>query len=256
MNASNRAGGILAIASGKGGVGKTWLAITLAHAWARAGCSVLLCDGDLGLANIDVQLGVAPPGDLAGILAGRLTFEAAVMQHPAGFSLLSGSSGSGSLSALPPKALGELLRGLRALAPCYDRVVVDLGAGLDLPLRQMAVFADRLLVVATDEPTSLTDAYAVLKLYASDRRHGPAADESRSEPRVIVNQASSALDGRRTYQTLSKACEKFLGLSPKLAGVVRRDEHVRAAIRRQMPLLDHAPACPAARDVVALLPGL
>lgn len=248
-------GKVVAIASGKGGVGKTWLAITLAHAWAAAGLRVLLCDGDLGLANIDVQLGLRPAGDLGDVVAGRLSLEQAVACHAGGFSFLPGRSGSGALSTLPPEMLGELLAALRKLTARFDRVILDLGAGLDLSLRRMAVFADTLVVVVTDEPTSLTDGYAVLKLYAADRRDAKEPD-STGAARVVVNQAETMAQGRRTYGSLARACSTFLGGAPSLAGVVRRDPQVRAAIRRQTALLDHAPACSAAQDVAVLCRAL
>ncbi len=245
-------GGLLAIASGKGGVGKTWFAITLAHAWARQGARVLLCDGDLGLANVDVQLGLSPRGELGAVLGGHMTLAQAVARHPSGFDILAGCSGAGSLAALPPQALDGLLLGLAELGRGYDRVILDLGAGLDSGVRRMAVLADTLLVLLTDEPTSLTDAYAVLKLYAADRRDGGFAGTAH----VVVNQAASLSAGQRTYRALAAACGTFLGAAPALAGVVRRDEQVRAAIRRQTPLLDHAPGSPAAADVAALAAAL
>jgi flagellar biosynthesis protein FlhG len=245
------ASSIVAVASGKGGVGKTWLSITLAHAWARQGARVLLCDGDLGLANVDVQLGIAAHGDIGAVLSGRMALAEAAARHPAGFDILAGSSGSGSLAALAPAAVDALLDGLHIVARQYDRVVLDLGAGLERGVRRMAVSADTLLVVVTDEPTSLTDAYAVLKLYSVDRREEGGIGAARA----VVNQAASLGAGQRTYRTLAAACEKFLGAAPELAGVIRRDEQVRAAIRRQTPSLDYAPDSPAAVDVTALAAG-
>ncbi len=242
-----RRGRLIAIASGKGGVGKTWLAITLAHALAGQGRRVLLFDGDLGLANVDIQLGLTPAHDLAAVVAGRVPLAAAVLAHPSGgFSVLAGRSGSGSLAALDPAALEAVLAALEAAARDYDAVLLDLGAGIDRAVRRMAAWADRLLVVATEEPTSITDAYALLKLNAGDRRAaGPNAA-------VAVNQAGSEASGRRTYETLARACRTFLGVAPPLAGIIRRDERVRDAIRRQGLLLTRHPNTPAAADVGAL----
>ena len=239
----------IAVASGKGGVGKTWFAITLAHALSDAGRRILLFDGDFGLANIDIQLGLTPALDLSSVISGQALLEdVAVPFSPGNFAVLAGRSGSGSLSALAPPALESLLAGLDRLS--YTDILLDLGAGLDHATRRMAAWADVLFVIATDEPTSLTDAYAVLKLHASDRS-GPAADV-----RIVVNQAASRSSGERTFATLSRASQHFLGRSPVLAGIVMRDEHVRDTIRRQQPLLTRHPASHAAEDVRAIARGL
>ena len=240
---------LIAIASGKGGVGKTWFAITLAHALARAGKRVLLFDGDLGLANVDIQLGLLPAADLSAVVSGSMPLaEAARFYPPGGFDILPGRSGSGALAALPAATFERLLAGLVGLGDRYDIVLIDLGAGLDRSTRRMAGAADTLLVLATDEPGSLTDAYAVLKLNAADR--------GTADARVVVNQAPSRGAGERTYETLLRACRNFLGIEPPLAGIVRRDERVRETIRRQCLLLTRHPASQAAADVEAMLPAL
>jgi flagellar biosynthesis protein FlhG len=237
-------GRIVAVASGKGGVGKTWFAITLAHALARQGRRVLLFDADLGLANVDIQLGLGPEQDLASVVAGRATLAEAALHHAdGGFDIVVGRSGSGALSALDPAVLERVLVALRQEASQYDAVLLDLGAGLDRSVRRMSAWADTLLVLATEEPTSLTDAYAVLKLHAADRHDGDA--------RVVVNLATTRSAGERTFATLQRACTTFLGRSPRLAGVIRRDDRVRDAIRCQTLLLMRHPASPAAADVEA-----
>jgi flagellar biosynthesis protein FlhG len=243
---SSPAGKVIAVASGKGGVGKTWFAITLSHAMARQGRRVLLFDGDLGLANVDIQLGVMPTHDIASVVAGRVGLADAVLRHDGGFSVLAGRSGSGALAALDGAALDAVLAALRDAARSYDVVVLDLGAGIDRTTRRLARFADLLLVLATEEPTSLTDAYAVLKLHHADAAGPP------SEARIVVNQASTAAAGERTYATLARACAAFLGHTPKLAGIIRRDDRVRDAIRRQTLLLQRHPNAPAAADVERL----
>jgi flagellar biosynthesis protein FlhG len=243
-NHTNRRPRLLAIASGKGGVGKTWLSVTLSRALVQAGRTVLLFDGDLGLANVDIQLGIVPEHDLTAVLAGRRTVAQSAALYPAGgFTVLAGRSGSGALSTLDPLMLERVLEALAAETSVND-IVLDLGAGLDRSVRRMAAVADTLLVIATDEPTSLTDAYAVLKLAHADRPGG--------DVRLVVNQASSKTSAERTYAILARASAKFLGRKPPLAGVIRKDDHVRDAIRRQMLLQVRYPNTPAAQDVERL----
>jgi flagellar biosynthesis protein FlhG len=239
---------LIAIASGKGGVGKTWLAVTLCQALARQGRRVLLFDGDLGLANVDIQLGLMPERDLQGVLAGRFSLRGAILPYrpegSAGFDLIAGQAGSGSLAGLPPERLQALADRVLALDADYDHVIIDLGAGVEDTVRQLTRPAATCLVVTTDEPTSLTDAYAFIKL--------TQRDFPETAFKIVLNMAASAQAGERTYRTLAKACQSFLGLTPSLAGVIRRDDHVPEAIRHQAPLLTRYPNSPAATDVARL----
>ena len=240
---------ILAVASGKGGVGKTWLSITLAQAFARRNKRVLVFDGDLGLANIDIQLGLMPETDLQSVFAGRTGLKAAVMPYPSGgFDLIAGRSGSGGLASLPMDRLEALCERLVVLAEDYDHVLIDLGAGVEKSVRQLARPASTILVIATGEPTSLTDAYAFIKLTARDH---PGADM-----RIVINMAQSTGTGEHTYGTLAKACQNFLKFTPPLAGIIRRDAHVPDCIRHQTPLLSRHPNSEAAGDVESIVARL
>ncbi|WP_376093090.1 cellulose synthase operon protein YhjQ/BcsQ [Roseomonas sp. CCTCC AB2023176] len=241
---TGREGLILGLASGKGGVGKTVVAIGLAQALAGTGRRVLLADGDLGLANVDVQLGLTPPRDLADVLAGEVPLREAALRHAGGFHVLAGRSGSGALASLGEPWLDRFVALLGEATRDFDIVVLDIGAGVETPSRRLAAACDTLLVVANDEPTSLTDAYAMLKLHGRD---APGADA-----RIVVNAAADLAAGRRTHAVLDRTCRGFLGRGVPLAGVVRRDAKVRDAVRAQVPVLTRHPAAPAAQDLEAL----
>ena len=233
---------VIAVASGKGGVGKTWFSITLSHALAKAGKKVLLFDGDLGLANIDVQLGLMPKRDLNDVIRGRLGLDKVIQRYEdGGFDIIAGRSGQASLSALPSQRLTMLRDQLLDVAGNYDVVILDLGAGVDRTVRMLSASAVRTLLVTTDEPTSLTDAYAFIKL-------GSAAGMSKNVG-VVVNQATSVNEGEKTYKTLLKACENFLRLKPPMIGMIRYDKKVKDTIRHQTPILTRSPNSDGAEDV-------
>ena len=240
---------MIAVASGKGGVGKTWFSISLSHALAQTGSKTLLFDGDLGLANVDVQLGLAPAKDISTVLSGRYGIGEVVMRYEdGGFDVIAGRSGSGALSQLSPGHLASLSDTLHELDDSYQTLVLDLGAGVERTVRRLAAQAGTCLVIVTDEPTSLTDAYAFIKLCILDRRG--------ADIRVVVNMASSYREGERTYATLRKACESFLKTTPPLAGIVRSDPKVKDAIRHQVSILQRHPGCNAAADIEALAKNL
>ena len=240
-----KAPNLIAVASGKGGVGKTWFAVTLVHALALSGRRALLFDGDLGLANVDIQLGLTPQHDLGQVIAGRMTLNQVVTRfEEGGFSIIAGRSGSGGLATLASGRLAQLGHDIAEFARDYDEVVLDLGAGLDRTVRILASQAGICLVVVTGDPTSLTDAYAFIKVTSM-------ADRS-ADLRVVVNLAESHREGEQVYQKLLKACQGFLKISPPLAGVIRRDKKVAESIRNQTPLLTRYPNCEAAQDVMEL----
>ena len=245
MPVFRRGSNMIAVASGKGGVGKTWFSITLSHALSQAGKKVLLFDGDLGLANIDVQLGLMPKRDLNDVIRGRLSMDKVIQRYEdGGFDIVAGRSGQASLSALPSQRLTLLRDQLIDVADQYDVVILDLGAGVDRTVRMLSASSTRTLLVATDEPTSLTDAYAFIKL-------GSAAGLSKNIG-IVVNQVSSTTEGEKTYKTLLKACENFLRLKPPMVGMVRHDPRVKETIRHQTPILTRSPGSDAAMDVAKI----
>lgn len=240
---------MIAIASGKGGVGKTWLGVTLASLLAQKGKSTLLFDGDFGLANVDIQLGLTVSQDLGSVLMGSMPMNNAVTKYEiGGFDVMAGRSGTGALANIPFSRLQLIHDDLLLTATHYDKVIVDLGAGIEKAVRLFAGSAGTVLVLCSDEPTALTDAYAFIKIMTKEY---PGTDM-----RIVVNSAASMKEGERTYNTLLKACQSFLKIEPSLAGIIRRDTHVKDSIRAQTPTLAAYPDCEAMKDVKALLENI
>jgi flagellar biosynthesis protein FlhG len=228
---------ITAIGSGKGGTGKTLIAVSLAHAFAHMGERVLLCDADFGLANAGVHLGVAETGDLKGVIDGKPLKEAVsrIGSGRTGFDLL--AAPSGSLASLGEAAVTRLCTAL-SQANAYDRVLVDLGAGVDGNVMSVAAHADEVLLIVTPDPASLTDAYAFVKLLL--RR------TTTRVPQVLVNMATNQTEGRRIADALVSSAQAFLRAAPECLGFIPYDPRVTEAVRRQSPLLTLFPQTPAA----------
>lgn len=252
---------IITIASGKGGVGKTWVSTTLCHLFASQGKRTLLFDGDLGLANVDIQLGLLPEVDLGQVLSGAVTLDQAItpfdMGHSATgkgqanmgkgqgvFDVISGQSGSGSLASLKKQRLTRLNQDLVKLSHQYDLTIMDLGAGVETSVMTLCEMSDKVIVVVTADPTSLTDAYAFIKL---NHRRDPNINLA-----ILVNMVEDRHEGLRTYETLKKVCESFLKFTPKYLGAVRRDKHVVDAIRHQKPLMQRHPKSLAGEDMLEI----
>jgi flagellar biosynthesis protein FlhG len=243
---------LVTIASGKGGVGKTWLSVTLAHALSHEGQKVALFDGDLGLANVDIQLGIVPEKDLGNVISGDCIFPEIAMpyvdQDGTSFDVLPGKSGSGALGSLSQQALNALRSNLTRTAAGYDQLLLDMAAGIDPSVATLSNHGGRVLVVMTADPTSLTDAYAFIKLTIM---RNPAAKIS-----IVVNNVPSRKDGEKAYEAIKRACEGFLKISPPLTAIIRSDSKVVDAIRSQVPLLTRHPQSTAASDVRELAKSL
>lgn len=240
-----KAKNIIAVASGKGGVGKTWFSISLSQAMAKRGNKVLLFDGDLGLANVDVQLGLMPRHDLSAQMRSGMPMKNIVTHFESGnFDVIAGRSGAANLASIPMQQIAKMSLDLMDISSSYDVVVIDLGAGIDRTVRQLAAVAGHTIIVLNDEPTSLTDAYAYIKLSYNTT--------DQQDIRLLINSALSQEDGRKTYHTISKACQTFLGVTPPLLGVIRMDKRVKETIKRQTPILTSYPGTDAAQDIESI----
>ena len=238
---------LTAIGSGKGGTGKTFVALTLAQAFADLGERVLVCDADLGLSNTSVHLGLAHSGDLPGYLAGRTPLNAATaaVETPghAKFDLLAAPAGTGLL-ADADKATVERLAQLLRRAPYYERVLIDLGAGIGEAVTTLAANADDVVVVMTPDPAALTDAYAFIKLVL--KRTGGRS------PALIVNMATNAAEAKRTADALVHSARNFLKCTPAYLGFVPNDMRVVECLRRQISLWVAHPKSPSLTAISAL----
>lgn len=240
---------VIAIASGKGGVGKTNLAVNLAIALAQRGARTTLLDADLGMANADVLCGLSPGRRLDQVLAERGGLASCVVEAPGGFLLVPGAVGVARVADLDAPTRQLLVEQLGELEARSDVVLVDTGAGIGRDVLSFAAAADRLLVVVTPEPTSITDAYGLIKCAVVRAREAGG-----HEPRVglVVNEVRRTAETERVSARLTAACDRFLGHRPRLVGSVRLDERVARAVRRREPHLLAWPRCAASRDVRAI----
>jgi len=241
---------ITAVTSGKGGVGKTFIAVNLAAALARQGQRVLVLDADLGLANVDVMLNLAPKITLHDVFTGKRSLEDAIVPAPGGFSALLAGSGMVEYSRMTPEVSEQFQQVIDRVAPRYDRVLLDTGAGISDVVLYSVSLADEVLVVVTPEPTSMTDAYATIKVLAST--------QARRDVQVVVNQTRVLGEGRAVRGQLQQVVDRFVnpGLdSPvrlDLLGQVPLDIAVRDAVLRRQLLFETLPGSPAALAVAAV----
>lgn len=241
---------IIAVTSGKGGVGKTFVSANLAAALTRHGLRVLVLDADLGLANLDVVLNLYPKVTLHDVFTGKATLEEAVITAPGGFSVLLAGSGMVEYSRLTPEIRNQLMHVIDTLAPRYDVVLLDTGAGIsDVVLFSVSLAAE-VLIVATPEPTSLTDAYAAIKVLTTQQK--------RHNMRLVINQAARPGDGRAITGQLQQVLNRFVstesGYPMRLIhmGDIPADKAVRESVMRRQLLLQSMPGCPAALAIAQL----
>ena len=243
-------GRIIAVTSGKGGVGKTFISANLAAALTRRGKRVLVLDADLGLANLDVVLNLMPKITLHDVFTGKAQLDDAIVPAPGGFSVLLAGSGMVEYSRLTPEVREQLLRVIETVAPRFDCILLDTGAGISDVVLYAVSLADEVLVVATSEPTSMTDAYATIKVLA--------AQQKRSLIQLVVNQVSRAGEGRSIRSQLQLVVDRFVNpgaakpLKLELLGEIPADPAVREAVQRRHLLLEAYPGSAAAMGVNAV----
>jgi len=235
---------VLAVTSGKGGVGKTFVSANLAASLSAQGQRVLVIDADLGLANLDVVLNLHPKTTLHDVFAGKVKLQEAIVKAPGGFSVLLAGSGMIEYSRLTAQVKEQLFEVVKILSPSFDVIILDTGAGIaDLVLFGISM-ADEVLVVATPEPTSLTDAYATIKVLSMQQK--------RQRIRIIVNQTIRHGDGRAITGQLQQVLDRFVlsetGAATRLVhlGDIPEDSAVRAAIMRRQLLITTTPSSNAA----------
>jgi flagellar biosynthesis protein FlhG len=240
---------ITAVTSGKGGVGKTFVSCNLAAALARQGRRVLLLDADLGLANVDVMLNLAPKITLHDVFTGKAALQDAILPAPGGFSALLAGSGLVEYSRMTPEVRDQLLQVIETVKPRYDHIVLDTGAGISDVVLYAVSLADEVLVVVTSEPTSMTDAYATIKVLA--------ATQARTTVQLLVNQTRRHGEGRAVCQQLQQVVDRFVNpgrdapVRLELLGQVPLDIAVRDSVLRRQLLMEALPGSPAALAVVA-----
>jgi len=230
---------VLAVTSGKGGVGKTNVTVNVAIAMAKLGLRIGVLDADFGLGNIDVLLGLAPGGHIGHVVAGEKTLRDVVVRGPRGISIIPASSGLQSMTALTPVQRGRLLTALDQACEDLDFLLIDTAAGISDNVMGMLELAERIVLVTSLEPSAIVDAYALTKVLS--------ATDATKEIGVVVNEAPNAEEAGVAYRQLDTATRRFLKRSVSYYGHVTDDPAVRDSVLVQKAIVDYLPQSPASR---------
>lgn len=226
---------VIAVTSGKGGVGKSNIAVNLVIQLAQMRRRVVLLDADLGTANADVLCNIFTNNNLAQVVAGRRTLKQALVDGPGGFHLVPGASGLAKIAALSEFERNRLITQMRQLELDVDLIIVDTGAGVSPNVLSFLIGADQQLVVTTPEPTALTDAYAVIKTLSRQRTDLTVG--------LVVNMVRSAVEAKKVFSRIDAVCRRFLNVVPYYAGHVLHDPQVPISVHRRRPFVLDNPHC-------------
>lgn len=235
---------VIAVTGGKGGVGKTNVSLNMAVAMAQQGQRVLVLDADLGLANIDVMLGVRVRRNIEHVLAGVCDLDDILVEGPGGIKIVPATSGSRNMVELTAAEHAGLIRAFSTLQDDFDVLIIDTAAGISDMVLSFARASQDVVLVVCDEPTSITDAYALVKVLS--REHGVFRFK------VIANMVHSMREGQVLFNKLSKVTDRFLDVALELAAIVPFDENLRKCVRRQKLIVEVAPRSPSALAFKAL----
>jgi len=235
---------VIAVTGGKGGVGKTNITLNTAIAMAKQGKRVMVLDADLGLANVDVMLGLRVERNLSHVLSGECTLDDVLVTGPHGIKIAPATSGTQAMTELTPTEHAGLIRAFSELRSEIDVLIVDTAAGISDMVLSFSKASQDIMVVVCDEPTSLTDAYALIKLL--NREHGVFRFK------VVANMVRDLREGRELFSKLSKVTGRFLDVALELVATIPFDENIRKSVRKQTAIVDAYPASPAAVAITQL----
>lgn len=224
---------VIAVASGKGGVGKTNVSVNLGVSLSKLGHRVLLMDADMGLANVDIMLGLQTKYNLSHVLDGEKTLHEIIVEGPGGLKIIPAASGVRRMAQLNAMENAGIINAFSELSDDLDILIVDTAAGIADSVISFCRAAQEVVVVVTDEPASITDAYALVKVLSRDYQL--------SQFRLLANMSKSQAHGRQLYEKFAKVCEQFLDVSIDFLGTVPFDHDLRESVQKQVPVTVYRP---------------